>query len=111
MRLPAHLEVAALIRLAEAGGGFAAVLHKGEREAGTVLVSLTDRGGPARLFERLPMADGRRLWSLARAEDPDDRQAYADYLARRVRQDADVWVVELDIAEGERLIGFQPEGR
>ena len=109
MRLPAHLEVSGLVRRAQAGGGFAAVLHKGEREAGTILVSLTDRGAPARLFERLPFADGSRLWSLAREEDPQDRQAFADYLARRVRQDPDVWVVELDIAHGERLIGFQPK--
>ena len=106
MRLPAHLEVAALIRRVQAAGGFAAVLHKGEREAGTILVSLSERGAPARLLERLPRADGERVWTLARAEDPSDRQAYADYLGRRVAQDRDMWVIELDIADGERLIGF-----
>ena len=111
MRLPAHLEVASLIRRAQAGGGFAAVLHKGEREAGTILVALTDRGEPSRLFERLPRPDGKPIWTLTRTEDPEDRLAFTDYLARRARQDPDVWVVELDIAEGERFIGFQPGGR
>ena len=109
MRLPAHVEVSSLVRRAQASGGFAAVLHKGERESGTILISLTDRGGPASLLERLPRVDGRRAWCLARAEDPQDRQAYAAYLARRVQQDPDVWVVELDIADAERLIGFRRE--
>jgi hypothetical protein len=106
MRLPAHLEVASLLRRAQAGGGFAVVLHKGDRESGTILVSLTDRGRPSRLFERLPRADGRPVWTVARCEEAADPQAYAEYLARRVRQDTDLWVIELDIADGERLIGF-----
>ena len=37
-RLPAHLEVAGLIRAVEAAGGFATVIAKGERDAGTLLV-------------------------------------------------------------------------
>ena len=35
-RLPAHLEVSGLLRAVEGAGGFAMVLHKGEREAGTI---------------------------------------------------------------------------
>jgi hypothetical protein len=108
MRLPAHLEVAALIRSAQAAGGFAAVLRKGERDAGTILVSLLDRGGPARLFERMPQADGNRAWTLIRSQDSADPQDYAEYLERRGQQDSDLWVVELDVAAGERLIGFRP---
>ena len=37
-RLPAHLEVAGLIRMVEAEGGFASVIAKGERDAGTILI-------------------------------------------------------------------------
>ena len=37
-RLPAHVEVAGLIRAVEAAGGFATVIAKGERDAGTLLV-------------------------------------------------------------------------
>ncbi|MET0251928.1 MAG: DUF1491 family protein [Novosphingobium sp.] len=107
-RLPSHLEVAGLIRRAQAAGGFAAVLHKGERDAGTIVVSLTERGAPARLFERMPQPDGSRAWALARREDPAQPQDYSEYLARRAAQDRDLWIVELDIADGERLIGFTP---
>ena len=43
-RLPAHLEVAGLIRAVEAAGGFATVIAKGERDAGTLLVVCSERG-------------------------------------------------------------------
>lgn len=104
-RLPAHLEVSGLIRQATAAGGFAAVLRKGERDAGTILLVLLENGRNARLFERIPQADGRRSWTCTRQEDPENKQEFVDYLARRGDRDPDLWVVELDVAQGERLIG------
>jgi len=110
-RLPAHLEVAALIRRTQSEGGFATVLHKGEREAGTILVVLRDRGGNARIFERMPQADGSRAWHCSRTQDIDNKQDFDSYLDRRGGQDRDLWIVELDIANGERIIGLNaPEG-
>lgn len=103
-RLPAHLEVAALIRAAEAAGGFAAVLARGERDAGTILLLTLERGGRARLWERLPRLDGRRIFEVTREEAPEAPGVLADYLARRRASDPDSWLVELDIAEPERLI-------
>ena len=51
-RLPAHLEVSALIRLVASHGGNAMVLAKGEGDAGTVLIVTMFRGGAARLFRK-----------------------------------------------------------
>ncbi|NCU10822.1 MAG: DUF1491 family protein [Sphingomonadaceae bacterium] len=104
-RLPAHLEVAGLIRATQAAGGFAAVLHKGERDAGTVVVILTDKGGNARLFERVPDASGHRIWTCTRRQDHENPTEFDNYLTRRHDQDPDLWIVELDIADGERFIG------
>ncbi len=105
-RLPAHLEVGGLIRLAQNEGGFASVLHKGEREAGTILLIITERGVNPRLFERMPSLDGTREWSQRPLQDIDSKDIFEDYLTRRQRQDPDLWIVELDIANGERLIGI-----
>jgi hypothetical protein len=105
-RLPAHLEIAGLIRLAQAGGGFASVLHKGERDAGAIVLVLTERGGNPRLFERMPSADGDRIWQHRVIEDIDKYAVLDQYLTRRQAQDPDLWIVELDIANGERLIGL-----
>jgi hypothetical protein len=103
-RLPAHLEVGGLIRRAQAEGGFASVLQSGERDAGTILVVLTERGENARVFERLPRPDGVREWSLRREQDSENKQEFEDWLSRRGHQDPDLWIVELDIANGERFI-------
>jgi hypothetical protein len=105
-RLPAHLEVSALIRRVQSEGGFAAVLAKGEREAGTILVVLAENGGIARVYERMPQLDGGRKWTCAKQQDPENKNEFQEYLDRRKYQDPDLWIVELDIADGERLIGL-----
>ena len=106
-RLPAHLEVAGLIRSVEAAGGFATVLSKGERDAGTIMVVVPENGGNSRVYERMPQLDGTRQWHCSYREDPEKKQEFLDYLNRRGRQDPDLWIVELDIAQGERFIGLE----
>ena len=103
-RLPAALEVSALIRLVEASGGFAMVLRKGEPDGGTLLIVLLDNQGLGKVFERLPQPDGSRKWTVAKCQVPENKQEFEAYLARRAAQDPDLWVIELTIADGERLI-------
>jgi len=107
-RIAAKLEVSGLIRAAQAAGGFAAVLHKGEPDGGTILVVALENGGNARLFERMPQLDGTRKWAQSKAQDADNKGEFDAYLARRSAQDPDVWIVELDVVNPERLIGFEP---
>jgi hypothetical protein len=103
-RLPAHLEVAGLIRSVQAAGGFATVIAKGERDAGTLLVVCCEKGANATAYERMPQPDGTRSWSLARKQNVDDPKEFWDYCDRRRRQDGDLWVIELDVPKGERFI-------
>jgi hypothetical protein len=111
VRIPARIEVAGLIRAVEAAGGFAAVLSKGEPEAGTILVIITEGGVDSRAYERMPQADGTRQWHCARRQDPEAPEGFAQYVERRGRQDADLWIVELDIANGERFIQLNDGAR
>lgn len=103
-RLPAHLEVSGLIRAVQAEGGFAMVIKKGERDAGTLLILCCENGTNLRAYERMPQADGTRKWTLAKAQDPDNPNEFSEYCERRHRQDPDLWIVELDIANCERFI-------
>ncbi len=103
-RLPAHLEVSGLLRQVSAAGGFAAVLNKGEREAGTILVICAENGTNRRLFERMPTADGTRKWSVSKVESTENAANFDEYARRRSEQDPDLWVIELDIVNGERFI-------
>ena len=105
-RLPAHLEVSGLLRAVEGAGGFAMVLHKGEREAGTIVVVCAENGANRRIFERMPNPDGVRKWTLVQTEDIEIKPKFDEYLARRQAQDRDLWIIELDIADGERFIGL-----
>lgn len=107
-RIPARLEVASLIRLAQNGGGFAAVLKSGEAQGGTILLLLTQNGTNPRVYERMPQVDGRRTWHCSRKPAQGKNGEISDYLDRRGQQDDDLWIVELDIANGERLIGLPP---
>ena len=109
VRLPAHLEVAALIRKVQAEGGFATVLHKGERDAGTLLIVLVENGENMRAFERMPQLDGKRAWTLCFTEEVENKEKNQEFLSRRANQDRDLWILELDIAFGERFIGLQPD--
>ncbi|MBF7013133.1 DUF1491 family protein [Novosphingobium resinovorum] len=104
-RLPAHLEVSALIRRVNGEGGFATVLAKGEQDAGTILVVLSHNGSNVRLHERMPELDGTRRWRCSKTQDPENPFEFQEYLDRRKRQDPDVWIVELDGADAERFIG------
>ena len=70
-RLPAHLEVSAILRAVDAQGGFATVIERGERDAGTILLLTMDRGHNARLWERMPQLDGSRPYIVTKTQDPE----------------------------------------
>ena len=98
-RLATSVYVGALIRRAEAEGGFAAVIAKGDQTAGSVLVILTERGADPRLFERILQQDGLYSWQQVAESESE----VPGFVARRRRFDPDLWVLELDIPSRERF--------
>ena len=109
VRLPAHLEASAIIRLAESQGGYATVLAKGERDAGTILIVTLCRGEGAVLYERMPGLDGSRSFVTTKRENAENKQEFSDYLDRRRQQDDDLWLIEVNIADPERFIANLPD--
>ena len=105
-RVPAHLEVSGLIRAVEAEGGFATVIAKGERDAGTLLVVCCGKDRLAAAYERMPQPDGRRAWVVSRQQDTENPQEFWDYCDRRKNQDSDLWIVELNVPDAERFIAL-----
>ena len=103
-RLPAHLEVSGLLRMAQAGGDFGMVLHKGERDGGTILIVMLDNQGLGQLLERMPQHDGSRKWTVVKTQVFDNKSEFEEYLDRRSHQDPDVWIVELTVAKREQFI-------
>jgi hypothetical protein len=107
-RLPAHLEVAAIRRLAESQGGFATVLAKGERDAGTIVLVILCRGEPAALYERMPQLDGNRVFNRTRQQDIENPGDFFAILDKRRERDPDLWLIEADIPDSERFVAALP---
>ncbi|MBU1606109.1 MAG: DUF1491 family protein [Alphaproteobacteria bacterium] len=107
-RLPTHLEVGGILRRAQAEGGFATVLSRGERDAGTILILTMERGGNARLWERMPQLDGERSFQAIMDEDAGKPNKIQEYVTRRAAQDADCWIIELDIDGADRFVASLP---
>ncbi|MGQ7830381.1 DUF1491 family protein [Altererythrobacter sp. Z27] len=107
-RLPAHLEVAGIIRAIESQGGFASVIAKGEKDAGTILILTIYRGENAVLFERMPQLDGSRPYIAAKQQNAENPHEISEYLEKRKRQDPDIWILEADIADRERFVASLP---
>ncbi|MGN3974667.1 DUF1491 family protein [Tsuneonella sp. SYSU-LHT278] len=107
-RLPAHLEVAGIRRLAESLGGFATVLAKGERDAGTIAIVIIGRGEPAELYERMPQIDGNRSFVCLVQEDAENRQEFSELLRGRAARDPDLWLIEADVPDRERFVAGLP---
>jgi hypothetical protein len=104
-RLPAHVEVSAILRRAATGGDFATVLRKGDAERGSILLFVASRGAHVRCLERvLSLSDGAYRWESVGPGESASSADVSDFLARRARFDADLWAIELDIADAERFI-------
>ncbi len=102
-RLAARVEVSALIRRVEGEGGHAAVLRRGDAEAGAILLLMAERGVPKLLMEKIVDPKGDYRWSPTGPHDLTNSVELSGYIERRQRFDSDLWIVELDVAGVERF--------
>ena len=102
-RLRSALLVNGLARLADSQGGFAAVLAKGDAEAGAVLVILAEKGRKLRILERAMQGDGRYIWQDIGTQALGSTEETEKFLGKRRKFDPDIWLIELDIPSAERF--------
>ena len=104
-RLPTALEAAALIRRVSADGGFAAILRRGDADRGTLLLIVNSRGTYVTCLQRtLDFALGTYGWSQSGPKREESSEALRKFLDEQARFDADMWQIELDVAQPERFI-------
>jgi len=95
-RLPTHLWVMAEVRRCLGEGIPVVVSRKGERQGGGLLVKLNQLEQGVRVLTQTRDLEGRPAWlpALQGRLVPD---AEADeYIARAVKRDPDLWVVEVE---------------
>lgn len=103
-RLPTHVEVAGILRRANAAGDFATVMRKGDPDRGSLIIFVSSRGQHIAILERILGLEGDYRWEARRTPDSAGSSQIVDLLARRARFDEDLWAIELDIADPERFI-------
>jgi len=103
-RLSAHVEVASILRRAEATGDFATIIKKGDSERGSLLMLVSSRGRHIACLERVLTLNGGYRWQATGPGDSAQSAEVAGFLGKRARFDEDLWAIELDIADPERFI-------
>ena len=103
MRISSDIWVAALIRRVELAGAYATVVIRGDARAGEVLVKTIDRRtGRCELFSGAQDADGERVWIKPTSGSTESE--IETYVERAHRFDPDIWVVEIEDADGRRFL-------
>ena len=69
-----------------------------------MVIFISSRGRHFGCLERMPSLNGDYQWTVTGPSESAGSAEIADFLAKRARFDADLWAVELDIAEPERFI-------
>jgi hypothetical protein len=109
MRLKSNIWVAAYLRRCQVNGVFGAVRRRGAEEAGAVFVKLALLDGNAILFTPAPQTaydDSHpieRVFTPSTAQ-PVSEQAIEERLAKEIRFDPDVWIVEVEDKAGRHFL-------
>ncbi len=98
-RVKARIWVDMALRMGNASGRFGAVLHKGDEDSGGVLVVLRGRGGLF-VLSQVRTVSGEPAWMRATGAGAVDQQAADAYVARQIKFDPDLWVLEFESPDG-----------
>lgn len=95
----------ALVRRAEIGGAFAAVSRRGDNDAGAVLVKVAMLNGKAKLYAPAQNGQGERVWlELSKGALGEEERAIDAYAAKRVGNDPDLWIIEIEDRMGRNFL-------
>lgn len=110
MRLKSAIWVSAYLRRCNGVGAFAAVRRRGAEEAGAIFVKLNRLDGMAELFAPAPQSafdearPSDRAFAHAIAPRPVPEADVEAFLAREIRFDPDVWIVEVEDRDGRHFL-------
>ena len=94
-RIKAGIWVSMALRMGNADGRFGAVLRKGDPDAGGVLVVLR-HDKQLSVLSQLRSGDGELAWMRATGPGAVDQETADAYIARQVKFDPDLWVIEFE---------------
>jgi hypothetical protein len=99
------------LRRVTAEGAYAVLRRRGAAEAGAIYVLVDRLDGRAALFAPGPTDDahyGERRWFCAHASDWVESSIAEARLLRELRNDPDLWVVEVESRDGRHWLDLIP---
>ena len=109
MRIKSSIWVAAYLRRCQTENVFGVVRRRGAEEAGAIFIKLALLDGNAVLFTPAPQTaydESRptdRVFSPTTPQ-PVAEQAIEDRLAKEIRFDSDIWIVEIEDRKGRHFL-------
>jgi hypothetical protein len=116
MRLKSHIWVSAYLRRLNAAFISAALMRRGDADAGAIYIKVAALDGTCQVFaplsaelaemtqgEQLLLEEGR-AWQPVYSKSTAEAEADA-YLARQAGRDPDIWILEVEAPEGRHLLG------
>ncbi len=91
----------ALIRRAEGHGAFATVIHRGDPDAGAVLILVRTLDGLAVLYRSMRNMDGLRIWH---PKGPEAENELDVAIRKALVSDPDLWVIEIEDKQGRHFL-------
>jgi len=98
----------ALIRRAERGGAYASVVHRGDPDAGAVLIKVRTLDEMAVLYRSMRDMDGSRIWH---AKGPNIETEIDKDIRKAVAIDPDLWIIEIEDKSGRHFLTEKVEDR
>ena len=95
-RLKTELWVKAQIRLCDRLVIPAAVAHRGDPDAGALILRLNRSTGLCQIFRRVTTADNDLEWMPTGGADNINNADANAFLHREISRDGDLWVLEID---------------
>jgi hypothetical protein len=113
MRLKSAIWVAAYVRRCHIEGAYAVVRRRGAEEAGAIFVKISRLDGTADLYGPAPQTafdharPADRAFSACLKRAPAPEAEVEAFLAREIRFDTDVWIVEVEDRSGRNFLDDQ----
>jgi hypothetical protein len=110
MRLKSALWVAAYLRRCQVEGVAAVVRRRGAEEAGAIFVRIDRLDGTSDLFGPAPQSafdsapGAARAFSVSLVEQPAPDASIESYLAREIKFDPDIWIIEVEDRMGRNFL-------
>jgi hypothetical protein len=99
-RLKTGIRVQAWLRRCAAAGYMAAVVRKGDTDAGALFLKVNRFKAGCEVFSGVTGPDGADAWLRATGAVPVSEKDADAYLARQAGYDPDLWVLEIEDPKG-----------